>query len=324
MVKAGFYGKTNRVQRWKCQQCGRRFADAQEKLFHGETRLPKEKVLLILHLLVEGNSIRSAARIADVEKRTVMNLMVRAGEHCERLLESHIRNVEVKDVQCDEIWTFVNVKEGHLRPKHDSRVMGDAYTFIGIERHSKLILAWHLGKRDQIATDDFISKLRTATADCQFQISTDGFRPYIYAIDSGLSDRVDYSQVVKLYGKLEDGREARYSPGEVTDIVKTPILGNPDMARSCTSHIERQNGSLRQWCKRLTRLTYAFSKRWDNLRAALALHFAYYNFVRIHSALRVTPAMAAGVTDRAWSLEDLISTLWPHYPPVASDASRHH
>jgi transposase-like protein/IS1 family transposase len=310
MVKAGFYGKTNRVQRWKCQQCGKRFADAQEKLFGGETRLPKEKVLLILHLLVEGNSIRSAARIADVEKRTVINLMLKAGEHCERLLETHIRNVKVADVQADEIWTFVQKKEGHKRPSEASaREIGDAYTFIGIERHTKLILAWHLGKRDQVATDDFISKLRTATADSRFQISTDGFRPYVNAIDAGLSDRVDYSQVVKLYGKLEDGREARYSPGEVTDIVKTPIIGNPDMKRSCTSHIERQNGSLRQWCKRLTRLTYAFSKKWENLQSALALHFAYYNFVRIHSALRVTPAMAAGVTDRTWTLEDLISAL---------------
>jgi len=185
--------------------------------------------------------------------------------------------------------------------------IGDAYTFIGIERHTKLILAWHLGKRDQIATDDFISKLRTATADSRFQISTDGFRPYIYAIDAGLSDRVDYSQVVKVYGKPEDGREARYSPGEVTEIKKTPVLGNPDMKRSCTSHIERQNGSLRQWCKRLTRLTYAFSKRWDNLRAALALHFFFYNFCRIHGKLRVTPAMEAGITDHVWELSELLA-----------------
>jgi IS1 family transposase/transposase-like protein len=308
MVKAGFYGKTNRVQRWKCQQCGKRLADAQERIFDGETRLPKEKVLLILHLLVEGNSIRSTARIADVEKRTVINLMLTAGERCERLLEAHIRNVKVTDVQADEIWTFVQKKEGHNRPSEASaREIGDAYTFIGIERHTKLILAWHLGKREQTATDDFISKLRTATADSHFQISTDGFRPYVNAIDSGLSDRVDDSQVVKLYGKLEDGREARYSPSEVTEIKKKPVLGNPDMKRSCTSHIEQQNGSLRQWRKRLTRLTYAFSKKWENLQSALALHFAYYNFVRIHSALRVTPAMAAGVTDRTWTLEDLIA-----------------
>lgn len=242
-----------------------------------------------------------------MEKRTVINLMLKAGEHCQRLLESNIRDVEVKDVQCDEIWTFVKVKEGHLRLRHDSRVMGDAYTFIGIERHSKLILAWHLGKRTRVATEDFISKLRTATADCQFQISTDGWQPYINAIDDSLSDRVDYGQVVKVYGKQEDGREARYSPGEVTEVVKTPIIGQPDMKRACTSHIERQNGSLRQWCKRLTRLTYAFSKKWSNLESMLALHFAYYNFVRIHGSLRVTPAMAAGVTDRTWTLEDLIN-----------------
>jgi hypothetical protein len=118
---------------------------------------------------------------------------------------------------------------------------------------------------------------------------------------------VDYAQVVKVYGKHEDGREARYSPGEVVETMKTAIIGEPETKRACTSHIERQNGSLRQWCKRLTRLTYAFSKRWDNLRAALALHFAYYNFVRIHKALRVTPAMAAGVTDRLWDIADLIA-----------------
>ena len=156
-------------------------------------------------------------------------------------------------------------------------------------------------------TEDFISKLRTATADCRFQISTDGFQPYVPAIDSGLSDRVDYSTVVKIYGKTEDGREARYSPGEVTETVKTPILGDPDMMRSCTSHVERQNGSLRQWCKRLTRLTYAFSKKWENLKAALALHFAYYNFCRIHGKLRVTPAMQAGITDHVWNLSELLA-----------------
>jgi hypothetical protein len=130
----------------------------------------------------------------------------------------------------------------------------------------------------------------------------------VNAIDGGLSDRADYSQVVKVYATAEDGREARYSPGEVTKIVKTPILGAPDMARSCTAHVERQNGSLRKWCKRPTRLTYAFSKKWENLQPALALHFAFYNFCRIHGTLRVTPAMEAGIADHVWSLEELIET----------------
>ncbi len=214
-----------------------------------------------------------------------------------------MRDVPIQDVQCDEIWSFVGKKEGHKRPSEtDTQEIGDAYTFIAIESNSKLIFAWHLGKRTLPHTEAFITKIRLVTGDSRFQISTDGFRPYVQAIDMILADRVDYSQVVKVYGKLEGGREARYSPGEVTDIVKTPVLGNPDMKRSSTSHIERQNGSLRQWCKRLTRLTYAFSKKWDNLKAALALHFAYYNFCRVHSSLRVTPAMEAGITDHVWDL----------------------
>ena len=298
----------NHVQRYKCQQCGKRFSEPQEKPFGADIRMPKEKVAMILHCLVEGNSVRSTARLCDVEPKTVLSMLKVAGDSCERLLESRIRNVPVKDVQCDEIWTFVQKKEAHKSPKEaHAQEIGDAYTFIGIERHSKLVLAWHLGKRTRIATEEFIAKLRTATADCHFQISTDGFGPYVNAIDDGLSDRVDYSQVVKVYGKEETGREARYSPGAVVETKKTPIIGAPDMKRACTSHIERQNGSLRQWCKRLTRLTYAFSKKWENLRAALALHFAYYNFVRLHKSLRVTPAMAAGVADRLWSIEDLMT-----------------
>src|SRR5437867_3725696 len=151
MVKAGFYGR-NKVQRFKCQQCGKRFAEPQEKPL--DSRLPKEKVLLILHCLVEGNSIRSTARIADVEKRTVMNLMLSAGENCERLLGARIRNLTVKDVQADEIWTFCKKKEGHKFP-HEANTpgIGDAYTFIAIERHTKMILAWHLGKRTRMATE---------------------------------------------------------------------------------------------------------------------------------------------------------------------------
>jgi transposase-like protein/IS1 family transposase len=306
MVKAGFYGR-NKVQRFKCQQCGKRFAEPQKKPFGTDVRLPADKVEMILHCLVEGNSIRGTARLCNVEKRTVLNMLKLAGENCERLLETKIRNVPVKDVQCDEVWTYVQKKEGHKRPSEaDAQKIGDAYTFIAIERHTKLVLAWHLGKRDGVNTEDFISKLRLATADFRFQISTDAFVPYVGAIDYALSDRVNYSQVVKVYATKEDGREARYSPGEVLETVKTAVLGEPDMTRSCTSHIERQNGTLRQWCKRLTRLTYAFSKKWDNLKAALALHFAHYNFCRVHGRLRVTPAMEAGITDHVWTITELI------------------
>jgi IS1 family transposase len=182
------------------------------------------------------------------------------------------------------------------------------YTFIALDRTSKLVVACHLGKRDRINTEDFISKIRWATDEGRtFDSCTDGFEPYSGAIDSGLSDRANYSKVVKVYSTPEQGRE-RYSPGDFVSVEKTVVFGDPDIGRANTSHVERMNGTLRQWRKRLTRLTYAFSKKWENLQSALALHFAYYNFSRVHSSLRVTPAMEAGITDRIWTITDLIGS----------------
>lgn len=277
MVKAGFYGR-NKVQRYKCQQCGKRFAEPQNKPFGTDVRLPSETVEMILHCLVEGNSIRGTARLCNVEKRTVLNMLKLAGENCERLLSEKVRNVPVKDVELDEVWTYVQKKEGHKWPSEPHHTKkGDAYTFIGIERTSKLVVAWHLGRRDRESTEDFISKLRTATAASPFQISTDAFGPYAAAIDTGLHDRASHSHVVKVFNKQEETRE-RYSPGDFVSLEKKAVSGDPDLGRACTSHVERKNGTLRQWCKRLTRLTYAFSKKWENLKSALALHFAHYNF----------------------------------------------
>lgn len=304
-VKAGFH--ISGIQRWKCQQCGKRFQEPQQKPFGADIRLTEETVCRILHCLVEGNSVRGTARLCDVEKRTVLNLLKLAGENCERILNERIRNVPVREISCDEIWTFVQKKEGHKWPfEYESQVIGDAYTYIALERNTKLVLAWHLGKRDTPNTIQFIRKLRSATADAPFDISTDAFGSYLPAIKEVLYDRANYSQVVKVYSKQEEGRE-RYSPGEFVTVDKTVVHGKPDLNRASTSHVERKNGSLRQWCKRLTRLTYAFSKSWDSLRAALALHFAYYNLCRIHGSLRITPAMAAGITDHVWELNELIS-----------------
>jgi IS1 family transposase/transposase-like protein len=306
MVKAGTYGK-KRIQRFKCQQCGKKFSEPQEKPFGADVRLPEETVCRILHCLVEGNSVRSTARLCDVEPKTVLSILTLAGANCERLLAEKIRNVPVAEVQCDEIWTFVQKKEGHKWPfEYDAQNIGDAYTFIALERTSKLVLAWHLGKRDTGNTTQFIRKLRSATASERFEISTDAFGSYLPAIREALYDRADYSQVVKVYSKQEEGRE-RYSPGEFVTVEKAALIGTPNLERACTSHIERKNGSLRQWCKRLTRLTYAFSKKWENLQAALALHFAYYNLCRIHGSLRVTPAMEAGITDHVWELSELLA-----------------
>lgn len=306
MVKSGFHG-ANRVQRWKCQQCGKRFCEPQPKPFGQDIRLPIQKVTMILNCLLEGNSVRSTARLCDVEKRTVLNLLKTAGDRCEKLLDAALQNLPVRDLQLDECWTYVFKKEGHKLPGEEKNTeIGDQYVYIGLERASKLVVAWHLGKRDRQNTAAFIGKVRRATSDEKiFDVSTDAWPAYLPEIDAQLGDRANYSTVVKVYDKPEEGRE-RYSPGSFVTVEKAVQLGCPDLDRACTSHVERKNGSLRQWCKRLTRLTYAFSKKKENLRAALALHFWAYNFAKIHSSLRTTPAQASGITDRVWELGDLV------------------
>ncbi|MEK7409747.1 MAG: IS1 family transposase [Acidobacteriota bacterium] len=198
-------------------------------------------------------------------------------------------------------------KEAHKGPEEaDNREIGDAYSFVALERHSKLVLCWELGRRDRTTTDDFISKLRTATADPWFQITTDGFNPYSWAIDSGLSDRADYAQLVKVYAAPREG-EQRYSPAEVVEAVPKPVPANPDKRRICTSHVERQNLSIRMGMRRMTRLTNAFSKKWENLKVAYTIWFVFYNFCRVHQSLRITPAMEAGITDHVWDLGELLA-----------------
>ncbi|HUA21184.1 MAG TPA: IS1 family transposase [Bryobacteraceae bacterium] len=271
-------------------------------------RLPLHRAEAILGMLCEGVSVRSIERLTDVHRDTILRLLVKAGERCEKVLGTKLRNVPVQDVQCDEIWGYVQKKESHKWPHeaHDDSV-GDAYCFVAIERQTKLILNFALGRRSQATTNAFIEGLRLATAPQRFQLTTDGFAPYITAIDSTLSDRVDYGMLIKTYAAATEG-ETRYSPPEVVDTTKKPILGDPDAAKICTSHIERQNLTMRMQIRRLTRLTNAFSKKWDNLWAALCLHFAWYNFVRVHRSLRVTPAMEAGIADHVWEIGELISS----------------
>lgn len=304
MVKAGYYG-AKRVQRWKCQQCNARFSELQPKPFGADVRLPIEKVTMILRCLAEGNSVRSTSRLCDVEKRTVLNLLKTAGDSCERFMERTLRDVPVKELQLDECWSYVLKKEGHKHPSEaNDDSIGDQYIYIALSGESKLVLAWHLGKRDRDNTYTFVEKVRRATAPSAFDVSTDAWSSYVSAIDLQLGDRANHSIVVKVYDKAEEGRE-HYSPGSFVTVEKSVGSGNPDLSRACTSHVERKNGSLRQWCRRLTRLTYAFSKKKENLRAALALHFWYYDFARIHGSLRVTPAMEAGIASRVWTLAEL-------------------
>lgn len=304
-VKAG-KGR-NSVQRYKCQQCGKRFSELQAKPFGADVRLPKDKVRMILHCLLEGNSVRSTSRLCDVEPKTVLAMLKLAGENCERLMGKLIVNVPVKDVQCDEIWGFVGKKESHKLPAEaNDESIGDAYCFVAIERNTKLVLNFALGRRSQATTDAFIEGLRAATAPQQYQISTDGFQPYVSAITTTLSDRCDFAQLIKVYVNDPEGQR-RYSPPDVTHTERVIVMGDPDSAKICTSHVERQNLSIRMGMRRLTRLTNAFSKKWENLWSAYCLWFAFYNFCRIHQTLRVTPAMEAGIADRVWELSDLMA-----------------
>lgn len=287
-------------QRFQCRQCRKTYADRPERL--EETYLPPRDITVILRLLVEGMSVRSIERITGFHRDTILNVLVLVGEHCGRLLGRTIHAMPVRDVQCDEIWGFVGCKEKHN--ESGSAELGDAYCFVAIERNTKLILTWHLGKRSPLDTWFFVDKLDTAT-DGHFQVTTDGYKPYYQSITRCLGERVDFAQLIKVYG-AEGGEEHRYSPPQVVDTIAKDVCGDPDPARICTSHVERQNLSIRMGMRRMTRLTNAFSKKWENLNAAYALWFAFYNFCRVHQTLRVTPAMESGLTDHIWTLGELL------------------
>jgi transposase-like protein/IS1 family transposase len=291
-------------QRYRCLDCGVTFSEPKDKPL-GSMYLAEDKAEMCLKLLLEGCSVRSIERITGVHRDTILDLLVTVGAKCERLLEEKIQNVPVKDVQADEIWGFIQMKEKtKKRQDLNDETIGDCYTFIAIDRDTKLILAWHLGRRTVADTFAFTEKLYRATGS-HFQLTTDGFNAYPDAIIHSLGTRVDYAQLVKMYAQPQEA-ERRYSPAECIGAKKIPVIGNPDPERINTSHIERQNLTLRMSTRRLTRLTNAFSKKWPNMKAALALQFAHYNFCRIHSTIRCTPAMEAGLTKTVWTLKDLL------------------
>jgi IS1 family transposase/transposase-like protein len=291
--------------RHRCKACGASHADIPPRPL-GRMRLDPEKATLCLNLLTEGCSIRSAERVSGVHRDTIMRLLVLAGRKAEALLSALVSGVEVKDVQADEIWGFVRMKERTKTGKGiaDPRV-GDAYTFVAIERTSKVVLAHHLGRRTTADASLFVAKMDGATAG-RFQISTDGFDGYVDTVPAQFGTRADFAQLIKTYAS-DGSAERRYSPPQIIAVEKRAISGKPVSSKVCTSHVERQNLTMRMQLRRLTRLTNGFSKKWENLRAALALHFWNYNFCWMHSAIRCTPAMAAGVARKPLRVSDLIA-----------------
>jgi IS1 family transposase len=268
--------------------------------------LPIDKKLAILSAHVEGVSIRSTERMTGVHRDTITRLVVGLGEGCARLLDRLVQRVPAKRVQVDEIWTYVFKKDARLSCDDDHAEMGDQYVFIGMDADTKLVISHLVGKRDATTAFYLISDLKDRLAH-RIQLTTDGFRPYLTAVEDNFGADVDYAMLVKLYGSEKRGEQAPewYGPPRVIAAMPTRISGRPDMRYVSTSYIERQNLTMRMQLRRFTRLTNAFSKKLANLRAAVALHFAHYNFVRIHQTLRATPAMAAQLTDHLWDLSEL-------------------
>lgn len=297
------FGKRQNRQRYQCSQCRKVFTDARDNTLDG-MYLPVEKAETVLALMLEGNSVSSVERVTGVHKATILKLLVMAGEKCERIMADKVRNIEVRDVELDEVWSWIGCKQKRVRPEDDQN-RGDCYVFVGIERHSKLVLNITMGKRDQNTTNVFVEGIRQATSRKRFQITTDGFAPYRNAIPDTLGDRCDFAMLIKVYRAASEG-EGRYSPAEVSSVEVVPVMGQPDPDRICTSIIERSNLSLRMGLRRFTRLTNGFSKKWENHWAAVSLWYTFYNFCRVHKSLRVTPAMAAGISDHVWSVRELL------------------
>jgi IS1 family transposase len=270
-------------------------------------RLPLEKRTQILGLLVEGNSLRATSRLADVSINTVTKLLVDLGSACAEYHHQNVRNVAARRVQCDEIWAFVGAKSKNVTPEKQAQGWGDIWTWTALDADSKLCVSYRVGGRDGVIAYEFMQDLAFRLKN-RVQLTTDGHRVYLNAVEDAFGAAIDYAMLVKIYGS-DASNDSRYSPPEVIECRPIAVTGNPDPNHISTSFVERQNLTMRMGMRRFTRLTNAFSKKVDNHAAMVAIHFMHYNFARIHKTLRITPAMAAGLSDHVWSLEEIVRLL---------------
>ena len=267
-------------------------------------KLNTQKRAQILSCLVEGNSIRSTVRMTGAAKNTVVKLLVDVGAACSAYQDETLRDLPCRRLQCDEIWSFCYSKAKNVpEDKQGQFGYGDVWTWTAICADTKLVPSWYVGSRDSVSGKEFIEDLAGRLAN-RVQLSTDGLRVYLEAVERSFGSEIDYAIIHKLYGQTQEP-ERRYSPSVCIGAESHKIVGSPDPRHISTSLVERQNLTMRMSIRRFTRLTNAFSKKVENLTAAVSLHFMYYNFVRVHSSLRVTPAMEAGVTARPWTLEQV-------------------
>lgn len=271
----------------------------------GMNKLPLAKRAQILTLLCEGSSMRSVERITGCSINTVSKLLIDAGKACATFHDEQVRNVPSKRIQCDEIWSFTYAKAKNVAgAKAAPDQAGDLWTWTALDADTKLIVSHFVGGRDSECAMMFMDDVAKRLAN-RVQITTDGHRAYLEAVEGAFGCDVDYAQLVKMYGDASEASKGRYSPAECTGAKKVRIEGEPDRAHVSTSYVERQNLTMRMHMRRFTRLTNAFSKKFENHAHMVALYAVWYNFCRIHKSLRVSPAMAAGVADRLWSMEDV-------------------
>lgn len=278
----------------------------------GMNKLPRKTRVQILSMLCEGSSMRSISRVCDVSINTVSKLLVDAGTFCAALHDHEVRNVKATLVQCDEIWSFTAAKQKNVASmKNPVEGAGDTWTWTALDSESKLIISWLVGGRDGEYALAFMDDVKDRLAN-RVQLTTDGHKAYLNAVEEAFGADIDYAMLVKMYGEPE-GRavpqERRYSPAVCTGARKTKIEGNPDPAFVSTSHVERANLTMRMANRRFTRLTNAFSKKFENHVHMVAIYTVWYNFIKMHKTLRMTPAMAAGVTEKLWTMDDLVAMM---------------
>jgi len=302
---AAKFGKTrDGQQRYRCLECRKTFSEPKPLAGHG-TDL--KLAAFALNLLLEGMSIRATSRMTGLDKDTVQRIMEQAGRQCFQFLADTMQNVRASDIQCDEVWSFVNCKEKTAFLQNAGEGCGDAYIFTAIERNTKLLFCFHVGRRSAEDATLFADKLAMCVSDgSRPHVSTDGYNPYHTAIPAAFGHNVDHGMLIKQFATPAGKGQQRYSPASIIGAKEYQNAGHSQPGQICTSHVERSNLTIRMQNRRFTRLTNAFSKKWENHELMFALFVAWYNFCRVHMTLKTTPAVAAGLASETWSVERLL------------------
>lgn len=291
-------------QRFRCKECGKTWIEDRSKPI-GDMRIDLDRAVTALSLLLEGMSIRATERLTNLHRDTICDLILVAGEKCRDFMEARIVDVTVEELQIDELWSFVGCKAKTAKARGYDDERGDSWTYFAIERGTKLIIAYHVGERNGDHTDRFLEKVRQAVdVSHEFQVTTDGWGGYQYGVPFALGSNIHFGQLIKNYASQQS--ETRYSPATIISAEKVPRFGSPDEDKICTSHVERANLTVRMQLRRFTRLTNAHSKNPAHHEAMQAIFFCWYNFCRVHSTIKQTPAMKSRLTDQVLSLREVL------------------